>query len=221
MALNFCRKDCPKSCGCNEPIDERFRLESATKINFDVGGVMTNQEILTNFVRKRVLYGTDFDDHATELVYECQVCREVVDLFTEADAIEHYTNVHIKPKSNPQAILTKAIQKAIEGGWKPSMAPVATVHNGKREWTPTVVEYYAEWVEPLLYIFSHNFAKGLWGEHIPADPTPPVSISPGGKRGLVVTIKSPPPKNHGWQYHLQNMVISDDPIQYLADHLPE
>lgn len=60
---------------------------------------MTNKKILTNFIRKRVLYGTGFDDRDKPMVYECQICHDVLGLFTKQDALEHYKDQHVEPKS--------------------------------------------------------------------------------------------------------------------------
>lgn len=94
---------------------------------------------------------------------------------------------------NRQQILEKAIQKAIDGGWK-------NIRYAK----PTVEEL----VDTEAYygcIFNHQFAKALWGEeHI--------------KRTLaknVDWIDTQP----AWRMHLQQMVIADDPIQYLGNNL--
>jgi hypothetical protein len=95
-----------------------------------------------------------------------------------------------------QAILTKAIQKAIDGGWDVDLETV-------------LVEMTKKWsLQGLRYtghsglLFSHDFAKALWGEDTYID------------EGNVMAID-----REGWQYHLQQMVIADDPIKYLGEHL--
>lgn len=53
-------------------------------------------------------------------------------------------------------------------------------------------------------IFNHNFAKALWGEDNHT------LNFPEGK----IHMQSPL-----WQYHLQQMVISENPIKYLGENL--
>lgn len=91
-----------------------------------------------------------------------------------------------------QEILEKAIQKAIDGGWR--------ANGSEPDWN---VKRVFEWLD--LYddhmiadvIFNKEFARALWGE----EPYSPV-------KGL-----------YRWQWKLQQMVIADDPIAYLGEHL--
>ena len=95
-----------------------------------------------------------------------------------------------------QEILWEAINRAIEGGWDPS----------------SELLYYVNELECPVIIFNHDFAKALWG-NVPLYTGPfmrvgNTSIEP--KECLSAT---------AWKYHLQQMVIADDPIQYLGQHL--
>lgn len=92
-----------------------------------------------------------------------------------------------------QQILEKAIQKAVDNGY--------------------VSNYIKPRVEELIdsslhyaVIFNHDFAKALW----------PDSYHKGS-----VVYGLPPLENDviAWQYHLQHMVIADDPIKYLGKNL--
>ena len=102
-------------------------------------------------------------------------------------------------------ILEKAIQKAIGGGWKPIwkgeyMGILTDIISG---------ELYTMWSyknapKPfkisLAFIFlDKNFAKALWGEAEAA-----ITIGVHG--------------NHNWRYHLQEMVIAENPIKYLKEN---
>lgn len=99
-----------------------------------------------------------------------------------------------------QEILRKAIQKAIDNDWQP--------FRYNSELTPRVV---IDWYEVdsmsgtednwKLFIFNHDFAKALWGEKNGYELA-----------GTVVDGKV-------WQNHLQQMVIADDPIEYLGENL--
>ncbi len=98
-----------------------------------------------------------------------------------------------------QEILTKAIQKAIDGGF------VLFTHANNWSEYEIVNGDYAKWLigmrsTPQL-IFNHDFAKALWGE---------------GSNGYDRINKNGKAYTDHWQYHLQQMVIADDPIAYLG-----
>lgn len=97
-------------------------------------------------------------------------------------------------------VLEKAIQKAIDNGWD-------ILSSTERSGFNVGPSYYGGWFvqwsddpedentlieSDIEVIFNHDFAKALWGEA---------------------------PKRPGWQYHLQQMVVADDPIKYLGDSL--
>lgn len=120
-----------------------------------------------------------------------------------------------------QEILEKAIKKAIDGGWKfPFGANTYEIHKyikaqpesiafGLREgWQDDDDPGHLEghWSIQEL-IFNHDFAKALWGEKHSAHEGQFVDGA-HGMRWIP-----------DWQYHLQQMVIADDPIKYLGDHL--
>ena len=93
-----------------------------------------------------------------------------------------------------QQILTKAIQKAIEGGWDAPFASIETFLNwgGKLE----------------QFIFNHDFAKALWGKiRVDVDGVY-IGTAPGFKQYV-----------EPWKIHLQQMVTAEDPIKYLGEHL--
>lgn len=106
-----------------------------------------------------------------------------------------------------QQILEKAIQKAIEGGWK--FFPKGKVNVSDCEDLDHInfeVESWPPFWEIPLYviIFNHDFAKALWGD----------------KRNYFVYDGINDPYYDGdWKYHLQQMVIADDPIKYLGENL--
>jgi hypothetical protein len=77
-------------------------------------------------------------------------------------------------------ILERAIGKANANGWKGS------------------VVYPEVYRSPEQLIYSHDFARALWGEG-PADQDMPAMYQ--------------------WEEHLMRMVIAKDPIAYLAEHM--
>ena len=102
-----------------------------------------------------------------------------------------------------QEILEKAIAKAIENGWNCKLRKYSNIDQamyiGMGNGNP---EY-----EELIY--NKDFAQVLWGEeelkyHELEYP----------EQQPLQTLKRPL-----WQYHLQNMVIADDPIEYLGNNL--
>jgi len=89
-----------------------------------------------------------------------------------------------------QEILDKAIDRAKKNGWQHPYHPD--------------VEYCFE------LIFNHDFAKALWGEltYYPYENQP----------GCPMDCEYCYNKLKVWEYHLQQLAISEDPIKYLGDN---
>jgi hypothetical protein len=75
-------------------------------------------------------------------------------------------------------------------------------------------------------IFSHDFARALWkrGEQMNFT-VPELSYSRTNGKGEVITINRKAftrrtIKADVWKYHLREMAVSEDPIQYLKRFLP-
>lgn len=118
-------------------------------------------------------------------------------------------------------ILEKAIQKAIDGGWKEpngntlrvddegyiySLVNFSEKHEGFRA-------YGAQFGLEKL-IFSHDFAKALWGEEAELkDVQYTLELSDGEVTTPIYRLAMPL-----WKWHLQQMVIDDDPIKYLGEN---
>ena len=92
-----------------------------------------------------------------------------------------------------QAIIRRAIKKAEQNGL--DIHSIDTEH-----------EY--------AIIFSHTFAKALFGTRQPTIDGSPIEMQDGTKYKLTLAITQ-----EAWQYHLQQMVISPDPIRYLEQFL--
>lgn len=92
-----------------------------------------------------------------------------------------------------QEILTKAIERAMANEWSPD------------NYGTGIDKRFV--LNHEMIIFDQNFAKALWGD----DPT-------GWKCEHCGLVSSFIPK---WKVHLQQMVLADDPIQYLGEHLNE
>lgn len=129
-------------------------------------------------------------------------------------------------------VLQKAIAIAVERGWRPlprslptrieswqgdHMVVVGVVGNRDGE------DYESQWVRELEgIIFSHDFARALWGNDIPKKDFKPTykwneRLGRYNSWSELQEIETRP----AWVYHLQEMVISDDPIKYLEDNMPE
>ena len=93
-------------------------------------------------------------------------------------------------------ILECAIKKAVNSGLRLDRVDMLDTPKEVAEWA--LNPFYPHW--PSL-LFSHAFAKALWGE----DKT-----YPGGQEKSELL---------SWQYHLQQMVISEDPIKYLGENI--
>ena len=71
---------------------------------------------------------------------------------------------------------------------------------------------------PHNTIFDHGFAKALWGEeeideYIGQEHPWKQLICEGDYAASGPSYIGP-----AWKYHLQSMVVADDPIQYLAEN---
>jgi hypothetical protein len=120
-----------------------------------------------------------------------------------------------------EEILETAVQKAVDGGWKPGWRDRRPVTKWGAHYGDDfdvgdgvqIIGHHARssasfWFFPIKeLLFDHRFAKSLWGEE---------SSCPGGYH---VTGGYCLDYGHGWQYHLQMMVISDDPLKYLGEHM--
>ena len=124
-----------------------------------------------------------------------------------------------------QEILTMALKKAVEGGWHP--AHDYTVKNGHI--------YDLDNLQSDDLIYYHLFAKALWGdEHIciTCGTASFMSTKINRARNGYTKVSSNTPAKYlscmncdytqvgkMWQLNLQQMVLADDPIEYLGEHI--
>jgi len=104
-------------------------------------------------------------------------------------------------------ILEQAITKAIAGGWISPLIP---------EWSVAQIVKGGEYD-----IFDHDFAKALWGVDRFAKAIEGVYDG----NWIISTEEAEESTDKTWlqiiplwQYHLQQMVIADNPIQYLKEN---
>lgn len=98
-------------------------------------------------------------------------------------------------------ILKKAVIKAVENGWeegKEIMLDNMELCSG----------YYANYDVYSSFIFSHSFAKAFWGETI-CNKFPDIICN--YDHSLFVEMTKAPI----YKYHLQQMVIEEEPLKYL------
>lgn len=116
-----------------------------------------------------------------------------------------------------QEILEKAIQKAIDGGW----SFYAGVFDGITHDAVTgefqvrfeMDKGLASYPNLIQILYSHDFAKALWGEEmILMDFYAKFEEFVADSKLMSWTLPA-------WQYHLQQMVIAEDPIQYLGENI--
>lgn len=114
-------------------------------------------------------------------------------------------------------ILEKAIQKAIDGGWDMPAAFKLFNNEDIAFQMDSDGSQYQGWkfYRPAQIIFNHNFAKALWGEE---DCRYDVWL----KRQYASGGGGPDEDwydGKAWEFHLQQMVIADDPIKYLGENI--
>jgi hypothetical protein len=141
----------------------------------------------------------------------------------------------------PQQILEKAIGLAIAGGWSFfdyadddefsfTVTADEECQGGLLVTTVSSIGEYG-W-HPNIIIFNREFARALWGEnrtYIKRIWIEPTEVFHDYKADGSYSYKSQRPghyknqlyRSKPWWWHLQQMVIADDPITYLGEHLPE
>lgn len=109
----------------------------------------------------------------------------------------------IEKKVTNQQILEKALNEAVKNGFK-----------GAASWKAELIINDSEFIRrfaPIL-IFNHDFAKALW----PEDGFKPVlRIRYKAEKAMIPSV----PRKGSWQYHLQRMVVAEDPIKYLGQNI--
>ena len=105
-------------------------------------------------------------------------------------------------------ILKKAIEKAVKNGWKIGDYNFATQF--------ALNDYPKDMRSQYFIIFSHDFAKAFWGKeehqyHLDDD----YDYEWCEECGKLHSEHS----EHCWQYHLQQMVLEEEPLKYIEKFL--
>ncbi|GAA3418300.1 hypothetical protein GCM10022140_22870 [Rhodococcus aetherivorans] len=117
-------------------------------------------------------------------------------------------------------ILEKAIDRAVEGGWKNEEMYSADDHGlGVRLFNPGLGEYGGH-EDVRVLIFSHDFAKALFPlDGLKVTHSKGRMSTPTLGRVSPHTRRPARPRKGSWQYHLQMMAIAENPIKYLGEHM--
>lgn len=91
--------------------------------------------------------------------------------------------------------LQAIIATAIEQGWLYVMTDATSEYIANR-----LMEQGWEY----NYLFNHEFAKAYWGEE---------TLSP-----LYADLENLSQPDYAWEYHLQQCVIAENPIEYYYDN---
>lgn len=106
-------------------------------------------------------------------------------------------------------ILAKAINKAHSNGWS---LPEGMAFQSYDEFIWHDIDHVdgkTHTFKTSSLIFNHDFTKALWGEE------PMLNLLPPGYEPNTYEFEG----TYRWRYHLQMMVLADDPIKYLGEHL--
>lgn len=129
---------------------------------------------------------------------------------------------------NKAATLEKVIRKAIDRGWKPGWQDRRPVVSWDVDYSADfdegegvmIIGYHAKsnasrWFFPLReLIYNHDFAKALWGVDAWVHRCDTTTVE--GEE-----VARPYCSLPLWEYHLQAMVTSPDPLKYLQENMPE
>ena len=128
-----------------------------------------------------------------------------------------------------QQIIEKAIKKAVAAGWDGDEYGIikASAWLEINDGSDIVDTDAVNSMDGRSYdlslrsiLFSHDFAQALWPKDGFAPVTSKAVLGTINHSGRVATTMRPGrPTKGSWQYHLQNMVVSEDPIAYLGESL--
>ena len=108
-----------------------------------------------------------------------------------------------------EQILKKSIEKVVKNGWR----------DESWEDKPKDISGYYNWLIKTRrindVIFSQDFAKHLWGEKEYTFLT----IDREGGEKLDIDFHGARIPNVTWQYHLQQMVLEEEPLKYIEKFL--
>lgn len=121
---------------------------------------------------------------------------------------------------NNGKILKKAIEKAVKNGYSNKHYYGKYLNISIENMVYDILEHNTQYIKLL---FSHEFAKAFFGETKRAHLIEPDGVY-GGHSFLGGEIESLDDSSiifhvKDWRYHLQEMVLEEDPIKYLENFL--
>lgn len=124
----------------------------------------------------------------------------------------------LSDKATDQEVLQAAIDKAIDGGWRGDLLSDFYLES-QPDGLVRVYWDNTEW-SVLDVIFNHTFAQALWGEAHSMKRHKATRFFPEGSIHCTSCgIGSSSGRWSCWQYHIQQMAIAEDRIDYLRRHL--
>ena len=114
-----------------------------------------------------------------------------------------------------EAKLKKIIEKAEKSGWEKECFE----YSGVNWWIvkPKITHTIGGEVPILSVLFSKSFAVAIWGEGYKWFKMWDKQGEPIGSKGAKLLKKLE--IRQDWQYHLQQAVLSDNPIDYYCENL--
>lgn len=110
-------------------------------------------------------------------------------------------------------ILTKTIAKIIDTGWTPQYLTNNNLRGRVKAISGPLVRFTEGMIDYRVIIFDQTFAKALWGDpYVMTWAEAKESGYRGGAGGQLVDLQ----KGAGSEYHLQQMIIAPNAIQYLG-----
>lgn len=109
-----------------------------------------------------------------------------------------------------EEILRAAIEKAVMNGWEP-----INIELMRKYESVDLPEVLSKTVDYRRFIFDHDFAKAFWGEELVCAEDSPLHMAEDSECKYCEY----PRVVEAWQYHLQQMVLEEDPIKYLEQFI--
>jgi hypothetical protein len=105
-------------------------------------------------------------------------------------------------------IIARALKKAIKNGYD--------LGQGDPDKLVEYAQFLIDEGVVMAVLVQHKFCYALWGDEVKYYPTQAELNKDyrGAIAGKMYSIT-----NAGWQHHLQQMVIADNPIEYLAKNI--
>jgi hypothetical protein len=114
----------------------------------------------------------------------------------------------IEHKPTDAKVVARALQKAIDNGYD--------LGEGEKDKLVDYAQFLIDQGVVMALLVQPKFCHALWGDEVKYYPTQAELNKDyrGAIAGKMYSVT-----NAGWKHHLQQMVIDDDPIEYLAKNI--